>query len=29
MYGGMAQIPFHLGNKKCDIVLFPSITTII
>jgi len=24
MYGGMAQIPFHLNNKKGDIVTFPS-----
>jgi hypothetical protein len=24
MYGGMAQIPFHLINKKGDNITFPS-----
>jgi hypothetical protein len=29
MYGGMEQIPFHLGSQKGGIVIFPSITTIV
>jgi hypothetical protein len=29
MYGGMAQISFHLGNKKGGIVTLLSTTSIV